>query len=569
MKNLFQKFHFNTHVESPHSDESFNRSKALNFSILLLPFFTLVTPFLVFLENYSYGIFHLEIIIGILGILLVSLLCSAGMRYGGFIGKNILGFALVTFFLSIQFGSSGEIVFTFMLLGVALLLLIFKDNFLLIAASIFATFFIVTLGQAFAPKGVRNLEFARHQVATGSVPFPRLIHIVLDEHIGLEGIPTDLPEGVTVKKQLREFYEKYGFTTFGGAYSRYFHTVNSLPNLLNFSSASKARMYIGQDDSPNKLLQNTYFERLSQAGYRLNVWWGHHVDYCSHSPVPIDNCIQVPAEGLKTSHRLPLNTFERVQLVFSAYLNLSKIYQRGRDYYQSFRNGIIPYGVSLPSATWDRHTVTALPYLFTLDDLWENILDLPEGNAVFAHLLIPHYPYVANSDCTIKGSINEWKYSSLLFTPHYPFREGMHNTEDSRKTHYQEYFKQVRCIYMKLDELFEKMDHAGIFENAVIVIHGDHGSRIVKREPTIENEYELSREDIVDAYSTLFAVKFPNQVGYYETQPFPIEFLLQEKVVKPLLEEKGNVLPPDPFVFLRSEDRKILDLKPIPYPITH
>ena len=122
---------------------------------------------------------------------------------------------------------------------------------------------------------------------------------------------------------------------------------------------------------------------------------------------------------------------------------------------------------------------------------------------------------------------------------------------------------------MKLDELFEKMDHAGIFENAVVAIHGDHGSRIVKREPTIENEYELSREDIVDAYSTLFAVKFPNQVGYYETQPFPIEFLLEEKVVKPLLEEKGSVLPPDPFVFLRSEDQKILNLKPIPYPITH
>jgi hypothetical protein len=120
----------------------------------------------------------------------------------------------------------------------------------------------------------------------------------------------------------------------------------------------------------------------------------------------------------------------------------------------------------------------------------------------------------------------------------------VHNTEDSRKTHYQEYFKQVQCIYTKLDELFEKMDHAGIFENAVIAIHGDHGSRIVKREPTIENEHELSREDIVDAYSTLFAVKFPKQVGYYDTQPFPIQFLLQEKVVNTLLGENGNLAPP-------------------------
>jgi hypothetical protein len=206
LKNLFQKFHLNTHVEPPHSDEPFNRSKALNFSILILPFFTLVTPFLVFLENYSYGLFHAEILIGILGILLVSLLCSAGMKYGGFIWENILGFILVTFFLSIQFGSSGEIVFTFMLLGVALLLLIFKDNFPLIAASIFATFFIVTLSQAFVPKGAKNLEFDGPHVAAGIVPVPRLIHIVLDEHIGLEGIPTDFREGLAAKKQIREFY---------------------------------------------------------------------------------------------------------------------------------------------------------------------------------------------------------------------------------------------------------------------------------------------------------------------------------------------------------------------------
>ena len=55
-------------------------------------------------------------------------------------------------------------------------------------------------------------------------------------------------------------------------------------------------------------------------------------------------------------------------------------------------------------------------------------------------------------------------------------------------------------------------------------------------------------------YSTLFAVKFPKQVGYYDTQTFPIEFLLQEKVVKPLLGEKEIASPSAPFVFLQSED---------------
>lgn len=563
MKNFFEKLHFKEHGEFPHDDDSSNQSMWLNFCIVLFPFFTLITPFLVFLEHHSYGIFHIEIFMSILGFLLVSLLCSAGMRYGGFIGKNFFAFVLVTLFFSIQFGSSGEIVFTCMLLGVAVALLIFKDNFPLIAASIFATFFIVTLSQVFLPQEVQSLEIAKQDLAVGSGPVPRIIHLILDEHIGLEGIPTDIPEGMEVKSQLVEFYEKYGFMTFGGAYSHYSLTINSIPNLLNFSSAAKTRMYIGEGDNPDRLLENLYFEGLAQAGYRLNVWWGHHIDYCSHSQVLIDNCLQIPSHGLKITQSLDLNMLERVQLVFSNYINLSNIYGGARNYYETFRNEILPYGVSLPSATWDRHKVTTLPYLFSLEALWQSILELPEGNVAFAHLLLPHSPYVTNADCTIRTSLQEWKYNVLSST-----RGGVPNTKDSRETHYREYFKQVQCVYMKLDELFKRMEHAGLFENSVIIIHGDHGSRIMKTEPTIENEQTLSKQDIVDGYSTLFAVKFPKQVGYYDTQTVPIEFLLQEKVVKPLLGEKVSAPPSAPFVFLQSEDPTIQDLKPIPYPIS-
>ena len=220
----------------PHLNDPANHSKSLNFSIVLFPFLTLITPFLVFLNHYSYGIFRLEIFIGILGFLLVSLLCTAGMRYGGFIGENFFAFTLVTFFLSIQFRSSGEIVFILMLVGVAVLLLLFKENFHSIAAAIFATFFIVTLFQTFLPNDVQSLEIDRQDLSVGSAPFPRIIHLILDEHIGLEGIPTDIPEGRTVKNQLLEFYRKYGFMTFGGAYSHYFLTIDSIPHLLNFSS---------------------------------------------------------------------------------------------------------------------------------------------------------------------------------------------------------------------------------------------------------------------------------------------------------------------------------------------
>jgi len=549
------------------SENSSQQSTLQNFSLVVFPFFSLTTPFIVFLDYYNYGLFHLEIFIGIMGFIVLSLLCSAVMKYGGFIGDKIFGFALITFFLSIQFGSSGEALFALMLVAVAVLLLLLKENFNVLAAAIFAMFFVTSIFQALSTENVPSLEFNGLQAVAAEGPsMPRIIHIILDEHIGIEGLPTDLSEGVQVKKQLREFYENYGFMTFGGAYSHYFHTVNSVANLLNFSAASQDRMYIKAGESPNTLVHNLYFENLSSAGYRLNVWWGHHIDYCSNSPVVIDNCVQVPAGGLRLSQYVSLHVFDRVSLIFSGYLNLSKIYQKMRNYYQTFRNQLAPYKIPFPSSTWDRHKVTTLPYLFSFDDLWRNILSLPEGNAVLAHLLIPHYPYLTNSNCTIKTSINEWKYSSLLFTPNHPYLEGVHNTNASRIAHYQEYLKQLQCVYVKLEELFEKMKTTGMFENSIIIIHGDHGSRIVEREPTIEKKEKLSKQDIVAAYSTLFAVKLPGRSGAYDPNPYPIEYLLQEKIVNHLLEGKAAVAVPVPFVFLKSEDRTIKNLKPISYP---
>ena len=547
------------HEQSLHDDLS-SQSKSIKICIVLFPFFTLLTPFLIFLEHHSYGIFHIEIIICILGFLLVSFLCMAGLKYGGFIGKNLLLFTLVTFFLSIQFGSSGEKTFFFLLVGVSISLFVFKENFQSIAAVIFATFFLVSVVQIFSPQDVQSLEIGKQAVVSENGNIPRIIHLILDEHIGLEGIPMDLPEGAKLKNQLREFYEKYGFNTFGGAYSHYSLTYNSVPNLLNFTSASRARKYIGESDNPNRLLQNQYFEGLSQIGYHLNVWWGHHIDYCSQSRVLIDNCLPIPSHGLKISQSLDITTLERVQLVFSHYINLSNIYGGARNYYEIFRNQIDHHEIQLPSMTWDRHKVTTLPYLFALEALWQSILSLSEGNVAFAHLLLPHSPYVANADCTIKTSLEDWKYNVLSIS-----RQSVPNTKESRETHYREYFKQVQCVYTKLDQLFTRMKQAGIFENSVIIIHGDHGSRIMKTEPTIENEQILSHRDIVDGYSTLFAVKFPKQGGYYDTKPYPIEFLLQEKVMKFLLGEKESVPPSAPFVFIQSEDQTILDLKPIPY----
>ncbi len=199
--------------------------------------------------------------------------------------------------------------------------------------------------------------------------------------------------------------------------------------------------------------------------------------------------------------------------------------------------------------------------------LWNNIVELPTGNVLFAHLLLPHSPFLANADCSIKPSIDEWKYESLKFSRHALYSHKDPNTVDSREEHYQQYFKQVHCLYTRLEELFERMQTAGIWENSIIIIHGDHGSRIVRTYPSIQNATELSEADMRDGFSTLFAVKQPDQKGLYDPKAYPLEYLLRDNVLSYLSNNQEPVQELSPYVYLKSEDPEQLDLKKVPYPI--
>ena len=555
-------------TEAPSQNLSKMESKPFrSFLLLLLPLLILLTPFLVFLNHQSYGLFHWEVVIGIMGIAGMAALCSVGMMFGGFVIQNFILFSLIMFFVNIQYSSIEEFTFGGILVILGILMLVLKEKILPIATAIFGVFLLVSMVQFGFSQDVQAVELSAKASAVEPVPLPRIIHLILDEHIGLEGIPLDIPGGAELKARLLGFYQHYGFLTFGGAYSHYFYTENSVSNLVNFSTSAKHRQYYKEQDGPNKLLENRYFEWLSQAGYRLNVLWGHHIDYCSQSPVAIDRCIQIPSNGLQLTQDVQMQTLDRVQLIFAAYLSRSSMYTHAKDYYLRYQDQLLAYGIALPSGSWDRHTVTALPYLHALDRLWENIVELPTGNALFAHLLIPHAPYLANADCSIKTSIDEWKYETMIFMPGAQYAQKDPNTVGSRAENYQQYFKQVHCLYTRLEDLFERMQTSGIWENSVIIIHGDHGSRIVRTYPSIQNEGQLSDADMFDGFSTLFAVKLPEQKGMYDSKAYPLEYLLQVNVLNYLSNNQEPVQQSSPYVYLKSEDPMDVDLKKVSYPI--
>lgn len=53
------------------------------------------------------------------------------------------------------------------------------------------------------------------------------------------------------------------------------------------------------------------------------------------------------------------------------------------------------------------------------------------------------------------------------------------------------------------------MKSMGIFKEATVIVHGDHGSRIYLNHPLVGNKEMLTDADLRDGYSALFAVKAP------------------------------------------------------------
>ena len=132
------------------------------------------------------------------------------------------------------------------------------------------------------------------------------------------------------------------------------------------------------------------------------------------------------------------------------------------------------------------------------------------------------------------------------------------NTSSSRKSNYEGYFDQLNCVYIKLGQLFERLQRIEKFNDTVIVLHGDHGSRIVTIEPLVENKLLLTKQDVLDGFSTLLAVKSlnPNEFSV-EEGIFPLEHLLA-KIVQKVFGESINIKAGSspPLVYLTSRKRE-------------
>ena len=382
------------------------------------------------------------------------------------------------------------------------------------ATKILCVIFVTLIGLTLVPRQSQlasdRQRAALRRPAAANAAAPLLIHLLLDEHIGVEGLPPEIPAARALRAELIEFYTSRGFRLFGGAYSQYANTFNSIANLLNFavargqSSVPAARLEEAEWD----LKEAAYFQLLQQRGYRLHVYQSS-----LHGPVPCgrraaaglhDVSGQEPADAAGTAparRREGACDCERNRHAVESPARREQSLRARSSAARCCAIGL----AGCRRGAGNRRCSVRCPCPTCSIDSSDDVLRHPRGHAFFAHLLLPHYPYVFDRRCELRPRTSDWLTNRIASTD-----ALVYNTADSRAQKYERYAEQIRCVLTLLDGLLTSSRAAACSRRH------DHRQRRSwladsRAFPTGTDVASgvLTDSDYRDTFSTLYAISAP------------------------------------------------------------
>lgn len=489
-----------------------------------------LAPFVVLLSFHGYSYFTPEVLLIVVATLGIATLLALLIGFAGRFGRALVLAGLIVLFIDMHVDlppwSSRNITLAFLgaIAALAAILWLLREHATAILCVIFVTLIALTLLRG-NPDSHRIVSERTSAASSGNAEPPLLIHLLLDEHIGVEGLPAEIPGTRALRPELIDFYTSHGFRLFGGAYSQYSNTYNSIANLLNFSAREVSHPYLLHgDESEWDLKEAAYFQMLQQRGYRLHVYQSTYMDLCHADGVQLQECTTYPVKSLGMLQALPLPTVEKARAMANAIITQSQVLRVGNKVYErGIRATFLRAGWQLPGWRWQGPLFAPLRVPDVLERISDDVLRQPRGHAFFAHLLLPHYPYLFDQRCGLRASTADW-LTNRIASPDV----RVYNTAQSRAQKYERYAEQTRCVLTLIDNLLDDLGSRGLLDDAIIIIHGDHGSRIPVHWPSgvALRGGVLSDSDFSDTFSTLYAIRAPGVPAGYDDGPLSLVELL-------------------------------------------
>lgn len=391
-------------------------------------------------------------------------------------------------------------------LAVSVICVLMKRHIDMIVVAVFGTMVLSTL---VLPTDTGGEPVSRGALPSELKPLPPVIHIILDEHIGLAGLPEGLEESEAARRAMTATYKD--FALYSNAYSRFAETKFSFTSLMNGDLGADVANLIESETFKFTPKKSDWFDALKAQGYAIKVYQSAWYDMCGASAA-VDACY--------TYSFFSPNAIQRTDLPVEARLRaLAQKLFVGRGALQ----------------------MEPLVGTEALMRFRSDIAKNPRGVAYIVHLLTPHFGYLYANDCALRDP-SEWEREG--------YGDDQRYTADERRGEYRRYLDQAVCAEKQMDALFAQLKALGVYDEATIIVHGDHGSRIGERPYIIANPQLLTDQDLRDHYSVLLAIKAPGVTPGITDEPVA----LQNLFAKRFLGGARETSPPPNTVFMRVDE---------------
>lgn len=465
------------------------KERLFNYSVWLV---ALWASALNLLNHHSYPLFSAEAGLLLAGLATIAVLMGTLRHVAG----ARIGFLFSGLFAAIVIDLNTAILLKhFYLLWAALTIAawFFEKALLKVTLAAFASVFLfqfaaLTTGiGANAPSG--NEAQNRQAEAGRSTTRAPIIHLVLDSYLGLEGMAIGSAAHRALHAEQAAFYAGRGFQTYPRAYSRHVKTMNSLPQLFSYGTAPLATTSRNlQYFAPDEL---RYFRDLDARGYRTQAVLAQYVDLCVAQKMI--QCRNFDRSALSSMRGSGIAASDRAVVLAFTLLQLGNLPSRVAE---AMQHGINDMFGTEGRRPYDRPKLLPLASLEQFDGFTADLATLRPGEVRLAHLLAPHDPYMLTPDCRVKPA-SQW------LDEHGP------GAVAARERGYAD---QVRCLTSRIDRMLQALERTPAGRNAIVILHGDHGSRITPVVPFL-NGPALSDREVLLSHSTFFAIRVPGEAA--------------------------------------------------------
>lgn len=398
-----------------------------------------------------------------------------------------------------------------------------KGRFYLAVAVFTATLLVSSLLRIGAPAHLVTAGPGDHR---SGVP-AHFLYLVLDEHMGPGGLPDDIEQCRVARARIERMAARWAFTLYPNAYSNYATTFDSLTSALNGRLLQHRRALV-LPPSPDAhgvyhLDTGAFRAAVARQGYALRFIQLRSIDFTGGD----DKLAFNYEDSIADAGRLPGDWTDRFRLLVGRYQAADLVFARFKGFFP-FRFGL---RMTFPMSA-GRHWP---------DWLLDEIGSARRPTLFFAHVLSPHGPYMYRPDGTLRPQ-SEWHHD----------QDYERLSPSVYRDRYARYAGQVTFIQSQLHYLFAGLNARGLLEPMTVVIHGDHGSRILSQRdgiarlnvsgPASIDRFDYAgrpdKQDLRDRFSVLLAAKRAGRgTGSIDINPISLARVLPSYTGVPPLPE--------------------------------